>query len=45
MSWKEVSDEMEKIEKIVGEMEKEEDNGKKDENGAKVSVCHQPHAF
>jgi len=39
MSWKEVSDEMEKIEKIVGEMEKEEDNGNgnKDSNGSKDS--------
>jgi hypothetical protein len=37
MSWKEVSDEMEKIEKIVGEMEKDEDNGNKDSNGSKVS--------
>ncbi len=40
MSWKEVSDEMEKIEKIVGEMEKEEDNGNgsKDSNVGKVSI-------
>ena len=38
MSWKEVSDEMEKIEKIVGSMEEDQEEGKKSGRRERVQI-------